>query len=116
MLRGEAVAKCVGGDSLTETGACASIAAGLLDAARGDVLRGFPGGEEILALRFYGAPVGAEEFEQAWGKHGVAVFVALALLDADKPIFRVDVRDFDGDGLADAESRAVAEHEDGAVF
>ena len=75
--------------------------------------------QEVVGLVDRGAgsaPVAAQYVEQAWGKHGVTVFVPFALLDADEAAFGIDIGNLEGDGFADAQSSAVTGHEGGAVL
>jgi hypothetical protein len=79
-----------------------------------------PGGEEVV-VRVGGrgagsAIVAAQNIQQTWGEHGVAIFAALALLYTNEAAFGIDIADSERDGFADAQACAVTDHEGGAVL
>jgi hypothetical protein len=57
-------------------------------------------------------PVRAQVLEQPLGERDVAVLRALALRDPDRHAVDVDVRDLEGDRLADAKTRGVDDGQD----
>src|SRR3982074_2886086 len=59
------------------------------------------------ALRSCRPPPGAQQFEQMWRQHHVAVFAAFALLDADHHALAVDVADLERDHLGGAQACPV---------
>jgi hypothetical protein len=75
-----------------------------------------PGRKQPWGAGTQDAKVGAEDFQQAWGEHGVTVFTALAMLDAQEHALAVDIGDFEGDGFGDAESSSLAGQQHGAVL
>src|ERR1700694_1203666 len=68
------------------------------------------------ALRSCRPPPGAQQFEQMWRQHHVAVFAAFALLDANDHAFAVDVADLERDHLGSAQTRAISHAQRGLVF
>ena len=62
-----------------------------------------------------GALPGAQDFQQTRGQHGITIALALALFDAQQHALRIDVGDFEGHHLGDAQAGAVGHHERGAV-
>src|ERR1700681_4972893 len=68
------------------------------------------------ALRSCRPPPGAQQFEQMWRQHHVAVFAAFALLDANDHAFAVDVADLEPDHLGSAQTRAMSHAQRGLVF
>src|ERR1039458_8615013 len=63
-----------------------------------------------------GTVVAAQHVEQTRGEHGVTVLAAFTLLDPDEAAFGIDIGGLEGDGFADAQAGAVADHEGGAVL
>jgi len=104
------------GDAFAEAAASPGIAAGGLHGAGGEMEVRAPGGEEPGTGGTVDAKVGAEDFEEARGEHGVTVFASLAVIDADEHALTVDAGELEGDGFGDAEAGSVAGEEDGAVF
>ena len=94
------------GNVLAEAAAFPDLAASRLHGAGGDVLMGTPGGKQPGTTEAEGAEVGAKNFEQTGGKHGVTVFAALAMLDAQEHALTVDIGRFEGDGFGDAKTGA----------
>lgn len=110
-VSGERVAEGVAGDAFVNAGAEGGLAAGELEGTGGERALRSPGGEEE-GSGASGAPVAAKDVEEARSEHGVAVFGALAVLDADEHALGVDVGDEETDGFADA----VAGHQSGAAL
>jgi hypothetical protein len=112
---GEAVAEGVGGDVLVEAGGPGGAGAEAADGGIGEGPDGDVAGEEPIG-RAFGLPVEAEQVEEAWGEHDVAVLAALALAGADDHAFAVDDIDAEGGDLGDAEAVGIGGHEHGAVL
>ncbi len=55
---------------------------------------------EHLALDAGDAPPGTQPLEQYWREHGVAVFAAFALFDAQRHALTVDIANLEGDDFA----------------
>ena len=70
-----------------------------------------PPAVEHLALGTGDPPPGAQPLEQHRREHGVAILVALALLDAQGHALAVDVTDLQRDHFAGAKSGAVGDRE-----
>jgi hypothetical protein len=68
------------------------------------------------ALRSCRPPPGAQQFEQMWRQHHVAVFATLALLDADDHALAVDVADLERDHLGGAQASPVGHTQCRLVF
>src|SRR6516164_7293501 len=47
-------------------------------------------------------PPGAQDFQQLWGKHDIAIFLVFALFDSNDHPFAVDIGDLQSDSLGDA--------------
>src|ERR1039457_3377756 len=71
---------------------------------------------EHLALGTGDAPPGAQPLEHHRGEHGVAVFAALALLDAQGHARAIDVPDLQRDDFAGAKPGAIGDRESGQMF
>ena len=115
-VSGKGVAEAVGGNVFGEAAAPPGFAAGGLHGAGGQMQMRTPRGKQPGGAGAQDAKVGAKDFQQTGGEHGVAVFAALAMLDADEFAGTVDIGDFEGDGLGDAEPGSVAGQQDGAVL
>ncbi len=94
---------------------------GAVELARGQVVhrvlpRKQPAAGQHLPLRLAFPPPGAQELEQCRREHGVAVALALALLDADHPALAVDVGHCQMNHLAGAQTGAVGDAECGLVL
>ena len=63
------------------------------------------------ALRLPHAPPVAQQFEQLWRQHHVAILAALALLDADHHALAVDVRGLERHHLGRAQASAISHAE-----
>src|SRR5512133_3647123 len=79
-----------------------------------------PGGEKVV-IRVGGWGAGcaivlAQNIQQTWGEHGVAIFAPLALLDTNQASLGIDIADSEGDGLADPHACPVTDHEGGPVL
>ena len=98
-----------------EAAAGPGIAAGGLHGAGGEMEVRAPGGEEPGTGGTVDAKVGTQDFEEARGEHGVTVFAALAVIDADEHALTIDAGELEGDGFGD-EAGSVAGEEDGGVF
>jgi len=61
-------------------------------------------------------PPVAQDLEQLRGQHHVAIFLTLALLDAEDHPLAVDRRDGEVNGFRDAEAGGVAGREDGVML
>src|SRR5450432_3125818 len=91
------------------------IPASLLNARDADVLVPAHAGKEPQ-IRLIAFPVSAENVQQSWTEEGVTILGALALFDADEHAFAVDIGDFERDCFLDAQTCAVASHQNGAVL
>ena len=60
-----------------------------------------------------GAPVSAQDIEQAGREHDVAVLGPLAVLDAEQHALGIDVGNLETDSLADAQAGSIADHQRG---
>ena len=98
-MSGEAVAERVRPDALVDIGGLRGFDDDTVELARADRRRGALSGEEPAvgnedALLSSGAPPVAQEQEQAFGQHGVAVAAAFAALDPQQHPLAVDIGDF----------------------
>ncbi|MGA8481810.1 MAG: hypothetical protein WB696_27915, partial [Chthoniobacterales bacterium] len=91
-VRGEAMAQGVYGNAFGQPGPAGGFATGQLQSSAVHVPSLAPGGKHP-ERRACGAPPDAEYVQQSFGKHGVAVFVPLALLDAQQHALGVDIGD-----------------------
>ena len=106
----------MGGHAFGEAATLPGIPAGGLHGAGGQMQMRTPGGKQPGFAGVQDAAVGAEDFQQAGGEHGVTVFASFAMLDAQEHAVAVDIGDFEGDCLGDAESGSVAGQQHGAVL
>jgi len=47
-------------------------------------------------------PPGAQDFQQLWGEHDIAIFLPLPTLDTNDHPFAIDIGDFEADSLGNA--------------
>ena len=80
--------------------------AGLLQCGDADRRARLPAGKQPLA-RPRQPPVGAQDLQQLWRQHDIAVLAALALLDPDQHPVAVDGANREACDFADAQARAV---------
>ena len=106
----------MGGDAFGQAAAVPGFAAGGLPAAGRQMQGRAPGREQPRLLRPHDAEVSAQQLQQAGGEHGITILAALAVCHADEHALAVDVGDFQGDRCGDAQSRAVASEQHGAVL
>ncbi len=62
------------------------------------------------------SPPGAQDFEEFWGEHDIAIFLSLPLLNSDEHSLTVDISDLQADRLRDAQSGGVAGRQDRAML
>src|ERR1700730_16287152 len=62
------------------------------------------------------SPPVAQDFEELWGKHDIAIFGTFTLLDTDEHSLTVDIGDLQADRLRDAQSGGVAGRQDRAML
>jgi len=105
----------MGRDRLVQAGPREGLLAGLLDGVAADMAAGNQAREEPLARGPGAPPVVAQDLQQPWREHDVAVLAALALLDADDHALAVDVGRAQADGFGDAQAGGVAAGQDGVV-
>src|ERR1700682_6416730 len=105
-VSGEAVPQGVERYALVDLGPMGSGMAGAIELARRQrvhpVLSRKP-----TALWSCRPPPGAQQFEQMWRQHHVAVFAAFALFDADYHPFAIDVADLERDHFGGAQTSPV---------
>src|SRR4051812_27783344 len=99
-MSGEAVTKRMNPHTLAQPRGFLGVPASLLNRARGDRSIRRIAREEELG-RASRSPVLAEDREQAWREHDVAVLLSLGLADADDHPPAVDVVDAQGHDLGD---------------
>src|ERR1700722_13982898 len=61
-------------------------------------------------------PPGAEDVEELWREHDIAIFLSFTLSDSDDHALTVDIGDLQADRLRDAQSRSVTGRQNGAMF
>ena len=71
--------------------------------------------EEPLLGLVHWPPV-AQDFQQLWGEHDIAIFLSFALLDSNDHSLTVDIGGFQADGLGDAQPGGVAGRQDRAML
>ena len=114
-MGGEAMPQGVDGDVLAQAGVLCGPDADPVHGLAGDGLARDVPGEEPVG-RPNDLPVFAEQGEQPWREHDVAVPAALGLSDADDHAFAVDVIDPQAGDLGEPQPGGVGGHEDGAVL
>src|SRR6202043_971106 len=62
------------------------------------------------------SPPVAQDFEELWGEHDIAIFLSFALLDSDEHSLTIDIGDLQADRLRDAQSGGVAGRQDRAML
>ena len=62
------------------------------------------------------SPPGAQDFEELWGEHDIAIFLSLTLLDTDDHSLTIDIGNLQADRLRDAQSGGVAGRQDRAML
>ncbi len=112
-VRGEAVTQGVGGNAFAHSAPAIGFSAGGLHGACGEVQVRPPGGKQPDPLGPHQAIVGAEQFQQGGGKHGIAVLGAFAGLHADQRAVAIDICDAQRDGFGNAETGAVTGQQNG---
>jgi hypothetical protein len=102
-VSGEAVPQGVQRDALVDLRHLGGGMTGAIELAGGHRLRRIAAREQP-ALRSRRLPPGAQQVEQVWRQHDVAVLAAFALLDADDHPLAVDVGDLERDHLGGAQA------------
>ena len=62
------------------------------------------------------SPPVAQDLEELWGEHDIAIFLSLTLLDTDDHSLTIDIGNLKADRLRDAQSGSVASRQDGAML
>src|ERR1700676_1918735 len=62
------------------------------------------------------SPPGAQDFEELWGEHDIAIFLPLTLLDTHHHSLTIDIGNLQADRLRDAKSGGVAGRQDRAML
>src|ERR1700704_4393021 len=112
---GEAVPQGVERHALVDLGPLGCGMAGTIELARRHRLHAVAPWKQP-ALRSCHLPPGAQQIEQMRRQHHVAVFTALALLDANEHAFAVDVADLERDHLGGAQPRPVGHTQRRLIF
>jgi hypothetical protein len=95
---GKAMAEGVDGDVLSQPCGTGGLDAGPIDRRVGHgTIQGLPGKEPVA--RAGRLPVGAEDVQEPWREHHIAVLAALALANMDDHPLAVDVVDTQRDDL-----------------
>jgi hypothetical protein len=113
---GKRVTQTVRGGPFIQAGQFPGLLTGALHQTRTDVAVRTPGGEQPLSGRADDAKVGAQGVQQNRRQGGVAVFSALAVLDAQEHALAFDVGDFEGDGFGNTQPGAETDHEGGTIL
>src|ERR1039458_5406086 len=90
-VSGKGVSQTVWGNAFAEAATLPGLAAGGLHGTGGEMQMGAPGRKQPWGAGAQNAEVGAEDFQQARGEHGVTVLAALAVLDAQEHALAVDI-------------------------
>jgi hypothetical protein len=91
------------GDTATPT----RLLARLLYGAPADMVVDLIAREEPPLGSVHSPPV-AQDLQQLWRKHDIAVYASFALFDSDNHSFAIDIGDFQADSFRDAQPRRVA--------
>ena len=91
------------------------LLASLLYGGSGDVAADSITREEPPFGLFHWPPV-AQDLEELWGEHDIAIFLSLAELNSDEHSLTVDIGDLQADRLRDAQSGGVAGRQDRAML
>jgi hypothetical protein len=62
------------------------------------------------------SPPGAQDFEELWGEHDIAISGTFTLLDTDEHSLTIDIGDLQTDCLRDAQSGGVTGRQDRAML
>ena len=113
---GEAVAQRVRSDALVDIRGLRSFDDDAVELTRADRSRGALSGEEPAignedALPSSGAPPVAQEQEQPFGQHGIAVVAAFTALDPQQHPLAVDIADFERRYLGNPQPRAIGDRQ-----
>ncbi len=118
---GEAVAQRVRPDPLGDVGGLCRLDDDAMELPRADRLHRVLSGEQPAvavhhALLPPDLPPLAQQGEQVFGQHGVAIPPALAALDPEQHALAVDVGDLQRRHLGDAQARAIGDRQRGLVL
>jgi|SRR6516164_550681 hypothetical protein len=114
-VNGKGVAHGMWCDRLSNAAAVTSSPTRLLNRARADVPVGLIPGKEP-SLGSLDAPPLAKNLKQFGGEHDIAIFLSLALLDANDHPLAINVTGLESHGLGQTQARGIAGGQDGAVF
>ena len=67
-------------------------------------------------FRLVHSPPVAQDFEELWGEHNIAISSTFTLLDTDEHSLTIDIGDLQADRLRDAQSGRVAGRQNGAML
>ena len=102
-------------DGFADAGEPASPLARVFDRARGDRLTGDVAIEQPSPGPHH-SPVATQSFQQLGREHHIAIFLTLALHDANDHAPAIDVGGLQTDGLGDAQAGSVARGQDRSVL
>ena len=111
----EAMAQGVNGDVLVQTSGVSCLHTDPVHRPDGDRLPRNLSGKEPVS-RPGDLPVFAEQGQQSWREHHIAILAPLALTNAKNHSLAVDVLDAQGNDLRDPQACGIGGHEDGAVL
>ncbi len=114
-MDGKGVPQRVGCDGLLQARHTASLLTALTNGIPGNGLTDHFPWEQPSGRPYY-LPIGPQDFKQLAREHDIAVFLPLALLDAQSHALAVDVADFQMSCLGDPEASSVDGAEEGALF
>ena len=103
------------GDGFGDAGGSMRFSARQLHSVPGDVAARDIAWEEPRLGLFHAPPL-PQDFQQLGREHDVAIFLPLALLDADDHALAIDVGGFQPDGLGDSQPGGVTGRQDGPVL